>query len=177
MARKISLHGLPEWAEIIAPDDPVEQLAIATLHPRWIVTEYAGLLDGDESLDSENLAAGCAAGSGEVRRALMADNIAATPTLVVRPGLATVDELLAQGASACEYSRFGAHRAGDPREVPAIADGRAGVQDEGSQLVATALADACDVDGPWVDICAGPGGKAALLAAPVSYTHLTLPTT
>ncbi|MEA5632895.1 MAG: transcription antitermination factor NusB [Cutibacterium granulosum] len=171
VARKISLHGLPEWAEIIAPDDPVEQLAIASLHPRWIVTEYAELLDGEEPLGIGNRDADGGTGPSEVRRALMADNIAATPTLVVRPGLATVDELLAQGASACEYSRFGAHRAGNPREVPAVADGRAGVQDEGSQLVATALADACDVDGPWVDICAGPGGKAALLAGLAAEHH------
>ena len=51
--------------------------------------------------------------------------------------------------------------------MPAVAEGRAGVQDEGSQLVALALA-AAPIDGPderWLDLCAGPGGKAALLAA------------
>ena len=52
------------------------------------------------------------------------------------------------------------------REGPAVVrDGRAGVQDEGSQLVALALARA-EVDGAdlhWLDACAGPGGKAALL--------------
>ncbi len=56
---------------------------------------------------------------------------------------------------------------GDPGAVPAVAEGRAGVQDEGSQLVAVALA-AAPLDGPdetWLDLCAGPGGKAALLAA------------
>ena len=56
---------------------------------------------------------------------------------------------------------------GDPGAVPAVAEGRAGVQDEGSQLVALALA-AAPLDGPdetWLDLCAGPGGKAALLAA------------
>jgi 16S rRNA (cytosine967-C5)-methyltransferase len=40
------------------------------------------------------------------------------------------------------------------------------VQDEGSQLVAAALATA-PLEGPdeyWLDMCAGPGGKAALLA-------------
>ena len=46
-----------------------------------------------------------------------------------------------------------------------VRDGRAGVQDEGSQLVALALARAeVDADaGEWLDACAGPGGKAALL--------------
>jgi 16S rRNA (cytosine967-C5)-methyltransferase len=51
--------------------------------------------------------------------------------------------------------------------VEAVREGRAGVQDEGSQLVALALANA-PLDGPdekWLDGCAGPGGKAALLAA------------
>jgi 16S rRNA (cytosine967-C5)-methyltransferase len=48
-----------------------------------------------------------------------------------------------------------------------VSDGRAGVQDEGSQLVAYALA-AAPLEGSdrrWLDLCAGPGGKAALLAA------------
>ena len=38
-------------------------------------------------------------------------------------------------------SRFGVYlEAGDPGAIRAVADGRAAVQDEGSQLVATALA-------------------------------------
>jgi 16S rRNA (cytosine967-C5)-methyltransferase len=48
-----------------------------------------------------------------------------------------------------------------------VTDGSAGVQDEGSQLVALALATA-DLDGPdgrWLDLTAGPGGKAALLGS------------
>ena len=57
--------------------------------------------------------------------------------------------------------------AGDPALLPAVRDGRAGVQDEGSQLVALALAAGPGRrPGPAlaVDLCAGPGGKAALLA-------------
>jgi 16S rRNA (cytosine967-C5)-methyltransferase len=44
---------------------------------------------------------------------------------------------------------------------------RAAVQDEGSQLCAIALASApvSGTDERWLDLCAGPGGKAALLAA------------
>ncbi|GAA0273768.1 hypothetical protein GCM10009539_71570 [Cryptosporangium japonicum] len=56
---------------------------------------------------------------------------------------------------------------GAPGNIPAVADGRAHVQDEGSQLCAWSLATA-PLDGPdarWLDLCAGPGGKAGLLAS------------
>jgi 16S rRNA (cytosine967-C5)-methyltransferase len=57
--------------------------------------------------------------------------------------------------------------AGDPGSLPAVREGRAGVQDEGSQLVALALAAAelAGRDERWLDLCAGPGGKAGLLGA------------
>ncbi len=56
---------------------------------------------------------------------------------------------------------------GDPGDLAAVREGRAGVQDAGSQLVALALARAeiRGRDERWLDLCAGPGGKAALLAA------------
>jgi 16S rRNA (cytosine967-C5)-methyltransferase len=48
-----------------------------------------------------------------------------------------------------------------------VARGAAQVQDEGSQLVATALtlAPIAGADERWLDLCAGPGGKAALLGS------------
>ncbi|GGK87961.1 16S rRNA (cytosine967-C5)-methyltransferase [Curtobacterium luteum] len=56
---------------------------------------------------------------------------------------------------------------GDPARVPGVAAGRLRVQDEGSQLAALALSRSSDVrpGERWLDMCAGPGGKAALLAA------------
>jgi 16S rRNA (cytosine967-C5)-methyltransferase len=89
-------------------------------------------------------------------------------TLVARPGRAEVAELVAAGATPGRWSPYAAGLpGGDPGSFPAVREGRAGVQDEGSQLVALALATAA-LDGPdarWLDLCAGPGGKAALLAA------------
>jgi 16S rRNA (cytosine967-C5)-methyltransferase len=86
-------------------------------------------------------------------------------TLVARPGRSTREELPGEPT---HWSPYGVVSAGgDPAAVPAVAEGRAGVQDEGSQLVAVALAAARveDPDEAWLDLCAGPGGKAALLAA------------
>jgi 16S rRNA (cytosine967-C5)-methyltransferase len=83
------------------------------------------------------------------------------------PGLAEPAELVASGATAARWSPFGAYLShGDPGEITAVADGRAGVQDEASQLAAYALAKvSARGDGQrWLDLCAGPGGKARLLA-------------
>ncbi|MFJ4219240.1 RsmB/NOP family class I SAM-dependent RNA methyltransferase [Curtobacterium luteum] len=56
---------------------------------------------------------------------------------------------------------------GDPARVPGVAARRLRVQDEGSQLAALALSRSSAVRAGerWLDMCAGPGGKAALLAA------------
>ncbi|WP_228517378.1 RsmB/NOP family class I SAM-dependent RNA methyltransferase [Curtobacterium sp. VKM Ac-1376] len=65
---------------------------------------------------------------------------------------------------------------GDPGRVPGVAAGRLRVQDEGSQLAALALSRSSAVrEGErWLDMCAGPGGKAALLAAEAQQGGATL---
>lgn len=142
--RKVSAATLAEWLDRLAADeDAVSALATRTHHPRWIAAEYLHLL-GDEA-----------------EAALAANNVTPVPTLVVRPGLADPGEL---GGEPCRWSPFGAYRSGNPSDVDAVRQGRAGVQDEGSQLVTWALARGDAPVGPWLDLCAGPGGKAALLA-------------
>ena len=154
--RKVARHDLDGWVRRVAPDpseDPVGYASVAHAHPRWVVEALAEAL-GDRADELDAL--------------LAADNDAPRVTLVARPGLSTVDELVEAGGEASSLSRYAVTLpGGDPAAVPAVAEGRAGVQDEGSQLVAAALADA-SLDGPdarWLDTCAGPGGKAALLAA------------
>jgi 16S rRNA (cytosine967-C5)-methyltransferase len=143
--RKVAPREWDEWIGLLAADeDEVGRLALETWHPRWIVEAWARVLPPEE-----------------LAEALAADNEAPVPTLVVRPGLAEPEEL---GGDPTPWSPYGARRDGDPADVPAVAEGRAGVQDEGSQLVALALARAEAPAGPWLDLCAGPGGKSALLA-------------
>jgi 16S rRNA (cytosine967-C5)-methyltransferase len=156
--RKVATHDLSGWVRRVAPDpttDPTGFAAIAHSHPRWVVDELARAL-------------GAASDSAELEALLAADNAAPKVTLVARPGLSTVDELVAAGGVASTMSSYAVELpGGDPRAVPAVADGRAGVQDEGSQLVALGLVRAGveGRDSRWLDLCAGPGGKSALLAA------------
>jgi len=149
--RQVARQGLAEWIGRVAPDPrvaPTRFASIAYSHPRWIVDELRSAVGAEELFDL-----------------LAADNEPPRVTLVARPGRSTREELPGEPTP---YSPYGVVLAGgDPGEIPAVAEGRAGVQDEGSQLVAASLA-AAPVEGPdarWLDLCAGPGGKAALLAA------------
>ena len=154
--RRVSDGGdLEAWRTRVAEGS--DSLAVATSHPRWIVTALG-----------EALARHRGAPDPEGLRALLdADNAPARPSLVARR--MPVEELRAlPGVEPGRWSPLAATLVeGRPEDVAAIRDGRAGVQDEGSQLVALALVDA-PLDGPdatWVDLAAGPGGKAALLAS------------
>ena len=95
---------------------------------------------------------------------LATNNVPALPTLVSWPGYSTQAELVALGAEPTMYSQLGARLKGNPGNLDVIKHRLAGVQDEGSQLVATIFAAASAGDS-WLDMCAGPGGKAALLSS------------
>jgi len=136
----------------IAPEDEIGFASVAHSHPRWVVEALREALGAPDELDA----------------LLAADNAPPRVVLVARPGLAGVDELVAAGGVVSTQSPFAVELSGgDPGAVPAVVQGRAGVQDEGSQLVALALAGAsvAGSDRLWLDLCAGPGGKTALLAA------------
>ena len=101
---------------------------------------------------------------------LAANNERPAVHLCAVPGLADRAELVAAGNTPARWSEYGAYLTdGDPAVVGAVAEGRAGVQDEASQLAAIALTRVAApgsgaVGDRWLDLCAGPGGKARLLA-------------
>ncbi|GFG49248.1 rRNA cytosine-C5-methyltransferase [Mycolicibacterium agri] len=159
--RTISARDEQSWLEELAPSadsDPVGHLAFMHAHPRWVAQAFADALGRD---------------AGELEALLAADNERPVVHLAARPGVLTAAELAeAVDGTVGRYSPYAVYLAGgDPGALDPVRDGAALVQDEGSQLVARALALA-PVDGDagrWLDLCAGPGGKTALLAALVAH--------
>ncbi|MBO0836542.1 MAG: rRNA cytosine-C5-methyltransferase [Actinobacteria bacterium] len=159
--RRVASRDLPGWLEIVTPArsaDPIGHLAIRYSHPRWIVAAFAAALG--EATDGA---------MAETEETLVANNQRPTVHICAVPGLAAREELIAGGCEPARWSPFGGYLAdGDPAAIAAVAEGRAGVQDEASQLAAIAVSRAGGVSPPggrWLDVCAGPGGKARLLAA------------
>ena len=149
LLRNVTRRTIEDWfAPVALIQDPIERLAIAYSHPEWIVSAYFDLL---KSWD-------------EVEAALRINNEAATPTLVSWPGFSTQQDLIDIGGEPTEFSPYGAHWKGNPGSLDLIKTRKIGVQDEGSQLVAQVFANAAGGN-KWLDMCAGPGGKAALLSA------------
>lgn len=161
--RRISEKDLDTWvAQVVPSADPIAALATRHSHPEWIVRALRAALVGHGASNPQTL-------DRDLEALLVSDNQAAKVSLVARPGLCEVQELTRAGAARSVLSRVGAVLdSGDPGTLEAIRSGRAAVQDEGSQLVALAMAGASVSTGAehekWLDLCAGPGGKAALLA-------------
>lgn len=155
--RQISARDLDDWLETVAPDakeDRVGHMSVVRHHPQWIVRAFAEALGGD--LD-------------ETDEALAEDNERPIVHLCARPGRADAVALADEtGGAPGAFSPYAVYLpGGSPGDIKAVATRAAHVQDEGSQLVATAVANA-PVEGRderWLDLCAGPGGKAGLLGA------------
>jgi len=135
------------------PNDIQAKLAAEYSHPEWIVSSYF------DSLKLQN----------EVEDLLRANNLPARPTLIAWPGRSTQSELVEAGANVIEGSVVAASYDGDPGDLAAIRERRAGVQDLGSQIVVEKFLQTYQPGLRWLDLCAGPGGKAAYLS---SYINL-----
>lgn len=163
--RSVSRRDSRGWAEeLVGERTDDAALATITSHPEWIVRVIREALAFHEGVEAQPAA---------LLEALDADNAPARPTIAFPAGEVEMSEGVGPG----RWSALAATvDAGMPGQIPAVRDGRAIVQDEGSQLVVLALL-AVPVSPPesaWLDMCAGPGGKAALLAAAAGRSHVAL---
>ena len=153
--RRVSERKWSEWLDILheqATSD-TEAQALEYSHPEWIVTALRLALraDGREA---------------ELEHLLVADNEPARINLVQLPGSGSLEHT--QDLERHPVSPIGfISPHGNPADLAGIVAGSLRVQDAGSQLVALAVVAAQPVASgeKWLDLCAGPGGKAALLAA------------
>src|SRR5437764_2298386 len=152
--RRVASRDLDGWIQIVAPDrsrDPSGYLAVRYSYPRWIVDAFRDALGPD---------------AAEIEDALAAGNIRPEVVLALSPAEPDADGPLPDGERT-RWSPYGFRLAGgDPSPLVASGSGfRAAVQDEASQLAALALTriGASGQDKLWLDLCAGPGGKARLL--------------
>ncbi|HWI30721.1 MAG TPA: transcription antitermination factor NusB [Microbacterium sp.] len=151
--RRISRETPGEWMSRIdaAARSDDERLGLHTAHPVWIIRAFR------RALAAEGRA-------HEIDALLAADNISPGVTMAALPGISEMPE----DAQRTPYSPIGFRLGGgDPDSVVRGSEGRIRVQDEGSQLAALALSRAVPIrEGErWLDLCAGPGGKTAVLAA------------
>ncbi|WP_285243542.1 transcription antitermination factor NusB [Pseudarthrobacter sp. fls2-241-R2A-127] len=179
--RKVAARTLDEWLDQLVAGE-TDETKIASLryaHPEWIVRAMR------QSLVAHGRPA------SEINTLLESDNAAPVVNLVALPGLGSLDEALETGATPGELVEGSAlSSGGDLGRLSSVRAGTTRVQDVGSQLVARALAavdlgaTAAESAGPtasadstpeaWLDLCAGPGGKAALLGALAHQRGATL---
>lgn len=128
--------------------DNLFKLSILYSHPTWIISAYFDQLKDWDA----------------VINLLKINNVAPAPHIVAWPGKSTVAEILEVGGEKLPIGTYSVLSNHLPNEYPAIKDKRAGIQDMGSQLIAEIFYQTKDEHSlSWLDLCAGPGGKAALL--------------
>jgi 16S rRNA (cytosine967-C5)-methyltransferase len=148
--RKVSKFDFEQWITNLGFTDKLDQLSIQYSHPRWILESYLTRL-GDMN---------------RVEQECIANNKNPKVCVIGWPNQASQVELLESNEdfSPAPWVDSGVEITGDPGDMPAIKGLRASVQDQGSFLVSKAFVDIpLENDDFWLDLCAGPGGKSALL--------------
>ena len=125
----------------------LERLVIQYSHPEWIISAFY-----DQLQDWQ-----------KVEELLAANNLPVKPDVISWPGKSSIAELITLGATAIDGFVNGVNLPGIPSEFEPIITRRAGVQDRGSQLVVENFLATATTGLSWLDMCAGPGGKAAYL--------------
>ncbi len=161
--RRIERHDLKDWQEFLTRDlsDEIERLSILYSHPSWIIRAFRSSLEADNR-------------HGELEQLLASNNENPHVTFISMPG---EQSPYPAGSKQTQYSPYGFTIAGggDPRSIPGVSEGTIRIQDEGSQLAGLLLSEIPGAENSaWLDVCAGPGGKAALLAATSRVQHSTL---
>src|SRR5699024_7372973 len=145
----------------LAPGDTDNDLSVRYAHPTWILRAIKQSL----AYHGRN--------PEDFPQVLAANNIAPELNLIALPGIGELEPVLEYGATASTLAPGAAVFAGgDAGRLPGVAEATIRVQDTGSQLTATALVGARSgqPDEAWLDMSAGPGGKAAILAS-LAATH------
>ncbi|MEI6648751.1 MAG: transcription antitermination factor NusB [Actinomycetes bacterium] len=129
--------------------EPLTKISVKYSHPEWVISSYHDALKNWES----------------VEELLAFNNIPVAPHLAAWKGKSTKEELIEAGATALNFSSSAVLSTDQPSNYKAVKERRAGVQDLGSQLVSEIFYETRKVGHPhsWLDLCAGPGGKAAWL--------------
>jgi 16S rRNA (cytosine967-C5)-methyltransferase len=151
--RTISRTDADRWVDEVADRARTVdgRLSAVYSHPEWIVRALRAALERDGR-------------AGELEALLEADNVSPRVNLAALPGLG--DESPEELGEPNLFSPIGL-TADRPFALVAGHEDRIRVQDEGSQLAALALTRAQPIEPGerWLDLCAGPGGKTAVLAA------------
>lgn len=152
--RKIALKDKDEWIDAVLTGlNGNDALSVQYSHPTWIVQAFKA------ALTSRGMEA-------QLEELLESNNLAPTVSVVALPGFCTPMDLGVPSESQ-NASPIGVEVTGNPANIELVNKGFARVQDQGSQLVTLAAINApinCE-DNDWLDMCAGPGGKAAIFAA------------
>lgn len=152
--RKVSVKSKDDWLDVVTSKmSELDALSVQYSHPIWIVKAFKTALSSRKA-------------EGQLEDLLASNNKPAKVSLAALPGFSVIEDL-GQPESFGPASPIGVEVTGSPGNIEAVRDGRARVQDQGSQLMVLALigSEVLSEDKAWLDMCAGPGGKAALMAA------------